>query len=45
MERVDAAVTIYVAGVWLSAAIAVGPLLSPLPQSGVIVGLILSVPW
>ena len=45
MERIYAAVTIYVAGVWLSAAIAVGPFLSPLLQSGVIAALILSVPW
>lgn len=44
-ERVYAAVTIYVAGVWLSAAIAVGPFLPPLLQSGVIAALILSVPW
>jgi hypothetical protein len=34
IERIYAAVTIYVAGVWLSAAIAVGPFLSPLLQSG-----------
>jgi len=45
IERVYAAVTTYVAGVWLSAAIAVGPFLSPLLQSGLIAGLILSVPW
>ena len=44
-ERVYAAVTIYVAGVWLSAAVAVGPFLSPLLQSGLVAGLILSVPW
>ena len=45
IERVYAAVTIYVAGVWLSAAIAVGPFLSPLLQSGLTAALILSVPW
>ena len=45
MERVYAAITIYVAGVWLSAAIAVGPFVRPLPQTLAISGLILSVPW
>jgi hypothetical protein len=45
IERIYAAVTIYAVGVWLSAAIAVGPFLSPLPQSGLIAALILSVPW
>jgi hypothetical protein len=33
VERVYAAVTIYVAGVWLSAAIVVGPFVRPLPQA------------
>ena len=45
IERVYAAITIYVAGIWLSAATAVGPLLSPLPQALAIGALILSVPW
>jgi S-DNA-T family DNA segregation ATPase FtsK/SpoIIIE len=45
IERVYAAVTIYVAGVWLSAATAIGPSVPPLPQVGVIGGIILSVPW
>ena len=45
MERVYAAVTIYVAGVWFSAAIAVGPFVRPLPQALAIGALILSVPW
>jgi FtsK/SpoIIIE family len=44
-ERVYAAITIYAAGVWLSAAIAVGPFVRPLPQALAIIGLILSVPW
>jgi hypothetical protein len=44
-ERVYAAVTIYAAGVWLSAATAVGPFLPSLSQALVIGGLILSVPW
>jgi hypothetical protein len=44
-ERVYAAVTIYAAGVWLSAAIAVGPFISPLRQALIIGTLILSVPW
>ena len=37
--------TIYAAGVWLSAATALGPFVSPLPQALVIGALILSVPW
>ena len=45
IERVYAAVTIYLAGVWLSAGIAVGPFLSPLPQALIIGAPILSVPW
>ena len=45
MERIYAATTIYVAGVWLSAAIAVGPLTSPLRQALIIGVPILSVPW
>jgi hypothetical protein len=45
MERIYAATTIYVAGVWLSAAIAVGPFTSPLRQALIIGVPILSVPW
>jgi hypothetical protein len=44
-ERVYAAITIYTAGVWMSAATAVGPFLPPLPQALVIGAFILSVPW
>jgi len=44
-ERIYAAITIYAAGVWLSAAIAVGPFVRPLPQALAIVAPILSVPW
>ena len=33
IERVYAAITIYAAGVWISAATAVGPFLPPLPQA------------
>ena len=45
IERVYAAITIYVAGIWLSAATAVGPTVTPFPQALVIATLILSVPW
>jgi FtsK/SpoIIIE family len=45
IERVYAAVTIYVGGIWLSAATAIGPFLRPLPQALVIGALILSIPW
>jgi S-DNA-T family DNA segregation ATPase FtsK/SpoIIIE len=45
IERVYAAVTIYAAGVWFSAATALGPFVSPLPQALAIAALILSVPW
>jgi hypothetical protein len=45
IERVYAAVTIYAAGVWLSAATAIGPFRSPLPQALAVTALILSVPW
>jgi hypothetical protein len=45
IERVYAAITIYVAGVWLSAAIAVGPFVRPLPQALAIMAPIVSVPW
>jgi hypothetical protein len=45
VERIYAAITIYVADVRLSAEIAVGSFLSPLLRSGLIAGLILSVPW
>ena len=44
-ERVYAAITIYAAGVWVSAATAVGPFSPPLPQALAIGGLIFSVPW
>jgi S-DNA-T family DNA segregation ATPase FtsK/SpoIIIE len=44
-ERVYAAITIYVAGIWLSAATAVGPQVTPLPQALVIGTVMLSVPW
>jgi FtsK/SpoIIIE family len=44
-ERVYAAITIYTAGVWLSAAIAVGPFVTPLPQALASGASILSVPW
>jgi hypothetical protein len=44
-ERAYAAVTVYAGGVWLSAATAVGPFASPLPQALVIGALVLSVPW
>jgi hypothetical protein len=43
-ERVYAAITIYVAGIWLSAATAVGPKVTPLPQALAIGAVILSVP-
>jgi FtsK/SpoIIIE family len=45
IERVYAAVTIYAVGVWLSAAIAVGPFIQPMPQALAIIAPILSVPW
>jgi S-DNA-T family DNA segregation ATPase FtsK/SpoIIIE len=45
LERVYAAVTIYVGGIWLSAATAVGPSVPLLRESLVIGGVILSVPW
>ena len=44
-ERVYAAITIYAAGVWLSAATAVGPSHPPFPQALVTGAVILSVPW
>ncbi len=44
-ERVYAAITIYVAGIWLSAATVIGPRVSPLPQALAIGAIILSVPW
>ncbi len=44
-ERAYAAVTIYAAGIWLGAATALGPSVPPLPQSGVIGAVVLSVPW
>jgi S-DNA-T family DNA segregation ATPase FtsK/SpoIIIE len=45
IERVYAAVTIYVGGIWLSAATAIGPFWPPLPQALVVGGVILSIPW
>ena len=45
IERVYAATVIYAAGVWLSAATALGPFASPLPQALAIGALVLSVPW
>ncbi len=45
IERVYAATVVYSAGVWLSAATALGPFASPLPQALVIGRLVLSVPW
>jgi len=45
IERVYAAITIYAAGVWISAATAIGPSVPPLPQALVIGAVILSVPW
>jgi hypothetical protein len=44
-ERVYAAIIIYAAGIWLSAATAVGPKVPPLPQALIIGAVILSVPW
>jgi FtsK/SpoIIIE family len=44
-ERIYAAITIYAAGVWMSAATAVGPFQPPLPQALAIAAPILSVPW
>jgi S-DNA-T family DNA segregation ATPase FtsK/SpoIIIE len=44
-ERVYAAVTIYAAGVWMSAATAVGPFRPPLPQALAAGGLVVSAPW
>jgi hypothetical protein len=45
IERVYAAITIYAAGVWLSAATALGPFVTPLPQALAVAALSLSVPW
>jgi S-DNA-T family DNA segregation ATPase FtsK/SpoIIIE len=45
IERVYAAITIYAAGVWASAATALGPFAPPFPQALLIGALILSVPW
>ncbi len=45
IERVYAVTAIYAAGVWLSAATALGPNVSPFPQTLTIGALILSVPW
>ena len=44
-ERVYAAITIYVAGIWLSAATVIGPKVPPLPQALAIGAIIMSVPW
>ena len=45
IERLYAATTMFAAGAWIAAATAMGPLVSPLPQTLAIGGLILSVPW
>ena len=45
VERIYAAITIYAAGIWISAATAIGPSMSPLPQALAIGAVILSVPW
>ena len=45
IERIYAAVTIYVGGTWLSAATAVGPSVPLLGEALVIGAVILSVPW
>ena len=45
IERIYAAVTIYVGGTWLSAATAVGPSVPLLREALVIGAVILSVPW
>jgi FtsK/SpoIIIE family len=45
LERVYAAVTVYVGGTWLSAATAVGPSVPLLRQALIIGAVILSVPW
>ena len=45
IERIYAAVTIYVGGIWLSAATAVGPSVPLLREALVIGAVILSVPW
>ena len=45
IERIYAAVTIYAAGTWLSAATAIGPSVPLLRQAGIIGAVILSVPW
>ncbi len=45
IERLYAATTMFAAGAWIAAATAIGPLVSPLPQTLAIGGLILSVPW
>ena len=45
IERVYAAITVYTAGVWVSAATALGPFVPPFPQALLIGALILSVPW
>ena len=44
-ERVYAAATIYVAGTWLSAAIAIGPSVPLLRQALIVGAPVLSVPW
>jgi hypothetical protein len=44
IERVYAAITVYTAGIWLSAATAVGPSVPPRPQAGIIGAVLLSVP-
>ena len=45
MERAYAAVTMLFTGTWLTLATALGPFLSPLPQSLAIGSFILAIPW
>jgi S-DNA-T family DNA segregation ATPase FtsK/SpoIIIE len=45
IERIYAAVAIYLAGAWLSAATAIGPSVPLLRQAGIIGAVILSIPW
>ena len=45
IERLYAAITVFAAGTWTSAATALSPFASPLPQALVIGALILAVPW
>jgi hypothetical protein len=45
IERLYAAITTLAAGAWISAATALSPFTSPLPQTLIIGALVLSVPW